>query len=113
MSSLVARFATRMYKRAASGQRETNSSSEGPYDKQPKQSSPDREVQKSPAVITVDSLERAPNALPSSEATTQGVHGEACASLEDGISVGGPPNTNNVMGEAPSIETTVVPLVTP
>ena len=36
---------------------------------------------------------------------------KACASLEDGISTMGPSNANNVMGEAPSIETVVIPLL--
>ena len=36
---------------------------------------------------------------------------EACAPLKDGISVGGPPSADNVVGEAPSGETTVVPLL--
>ena len=62
-------------------------------------------------MITVDSPERAPVALSTLEGIAQGVLGEACASLEDGISVGGPPSTGKVVGEAPSIKIAVVPLL--
>ena len=55
MSSLVAGFAARMRKRAASAQRETISCFERPDGKQPKWSSLDGGVQKSPAVITMKS----------------------------------------------------------
>ena len=34
---------------------------------------------------------------------------EACAYLEDGIPVGGPPNTNKVVGKTPSVEIAVGP----
>ena len=57
MSSLAGGFITRMCKQAASAQRETTFSSEGLDDKQPKWSGLDGEVQKSSAVITMDSPE--------------------------------------------------------
>ena len=57
-------------------------------------------------MITVDSLKRAPSALSTLEGVAQGVPGEACASLENEILVGGPPD--NVVGKAPSVETVVV-----
>ena len=62
-------------------------------------------------MIIVDSLEQAPGALLSLEGTSQDVLREDCASLEDGISVGGPPSADNVVGEVPSVETVVVPLL--
>ena len=36
---------------------------------------------------------------------------EACASLESELLAGGPPSVDNVVGEAPFVETVVVPLV--
>ena len=62
---------------------------------------------------TLDSPERAFGILPALEGAAQGVLGEACARLEDGISIRGPPSTDNVVGEAPFIETVVVPLLSP
>ena len=61
-------------------------------------------------MIIVDPPERALDALPTLEGTAQGVPGEACALLEDDISVGGPSSADNVVGEAPSTETTIVSL---
>ena len=55
MSSLAARFAARMCKRATSAQRETTSGSKGPNSKRPKRSGPDKVVQKIPVVVTLDS----------------------------------------------------------
>ena len=57
----------RMHKRATSAQRGHSSSFEGPDCKRPKRSSPSGEVQKSPALITIDSPEQAPGALPALE----------------------------------------------
>ena len=62
MSNLAAGFAMRMNKRAVSAQGETTPDSEVPGSKHPKWSGPDKEAQKSPIVITVDSPERASDA---------------------------------------------------
>ena len=62
-------------------------------------------------VITVDSPKKAPGALLTLEGIAQGVPREARASLDDEISAGGPPIADNIMGEAPSIETTIVSLL--
>ena len=67
VSSLTAGFAEQMRKEAASAQRETASGSKGPDYKRSKWSGPNEEVQKSSSVIIVDSLERAPDALPALE----------------------------------------------
>ena len=70
MSSLVSRFATRMSKRAASAQGETTPSSKVSSGKRPKLSGPDEEARMRPAIIAVDSLERASDALPALEGAT-------------------------------------------
>ena len=57
MSSLVAGFTVRMRKRIASAQRETTPDSAVPKDKREKWFGPNEEVERSLAVITVDSLE--------------------------------------------------------
>ena len=62
-------------------------------------------------MITMDSPKRAPDALSTLEGTAQGVPKEAYALLEDGISAGGPPSANNVVGEAPFVETSIVSLL--
>ena len=67
----------------------------------------DEDVQKSPVIITLVSLERASDALPASEGATQDASKEACASLEDGILARGPPSADKVVGKAPSIETII------
>ena len=87
----------------------TTPSSEVPSEKFLKWSGPDEEARKSPVVITVDSLERASEALPALACATQDASKEACASLEDGVPTGGPPNVDQVISEAPSTETTVGP----
>ena len=51
-------------------------------------------------MITVDSPKGAPSALPTLEGAAQGVFEEACASLEDGISAGGPLSVDNIVDEA-------------
>ena len=109
MSSLATRFVTQMRKWAASAQGETTLDFIVPGDKRPKWSGPDEEAQKSPAVITVDSPERASGALPALEGATQDASRETCASLEDGASVEGPSNANQVVSEAPSIKIVVGP----
>ena len=55
MSGLVSGFVARMRKRAASAQGETSLGSEVLGGKRPKLSSPNKEAQKSPTVINVDS----------------------------------------------------------
>ena len=111
MSSLAVRFATRMRKQAASAQGKTTPGSEVPGCKRPKWSGLDEEVQKSSTVVTLDSPERASDAFPTLEATAQDASREACASLQDGILAGGPPNANKVVGEAPFVETVIGPLL--
>ena len=56
MSSLAADFTAWMGKRAASAQGETTLGCEVPGNKRPKWFGPNDEAQKSPIVITVDSL---------------------------------------------------------
>ena len=50
----------------------------------------------------MDSLERALDALLALEGASQDASREACASLEDGVSVEGPSNAEGVVREAPS-----------
>ena len=64
---LIIGFAARMRKRATSAQEEVIPGFEVSGKKRPKLSDPDEEAQKSLAVITVDSPERAPDALPTLE----------------------------------------------
>ena len=101
MSSLTVGFVTRMHKRAASAQRETTPGSEVSSEKRLKRSSPDEEAQRSPVVIVVNSLEQASNALLALEGAAQDASREACASLKDGVPVGGPRNVDRVVREAP------------
>ena len=63
MSSLAAGFSMWMHKRAVRAQGETTPDSKVPGSKRLKWSGPDKEAQKSPVVITVDSPERASDAL--------------------------------------------------
>ena len=91
-----------MCKRAANAQEETTPGSELSSRKLQKRSSLDEKAQKSLTVITVDSLELASGALLTLEGASQDASREACASLEDGVSVGGPPNSDKVVGKAPS-----------
>ena len=67
MSNLVAGFSLQMLKRAMSAQGETTPDFEVPGGKSPKRSGLDEDVQKSQAVITYDSPERASDALPASK----------------------------------------------
>ena len=92
-----------------SAQGETTPSSEVPSDKHPKWFSPDDEAQKSPDVITVDSLERASDAQPTLEGAAQDIFKEACASLEEGALAEGPPNVDQAVSEAPYVGTIVGP----
>ena len=100
-----------MRKRAVSSQRETTSGSERPGGKSPKRSGPDEEAQKSPAMITVNSPEKAPDALPTLEGATQDAFKEACASLENEAPVERPPNIDKDVREALTAETTIGPLL--
>ena len=90
-----------------SAQGETNPSFEVPGKKHSKRSGLDEEVQKNPTVVTLDSPERASDALPALEDATQDASKEACASLKDGIPARGLPSADKVVAEAPSVETTV------
>ena len=99
MSSLAARFSKRMRKRAISGQEETTSGFEVSGGKCLKRSGPNEEAQKSRGVITVDSQNEPPDALPTFEGASQDASREACASLEDGVPARGPPNAHGVVGK--------------
>ena len=90
MSNLSVRFAARMRKRVASSQGETTPSSKVSDIKRLKQTGPDEKAQKSPTVVTVDSPERASDALLALEGASQEASKEACASLENGVPTGGP-----------------------
>ena len=57
----------------------------------------------------MDSLERALDALPVFEGAAQDASREACASLEDGDTTRRVPNANQVVSEAPVVETTLRP----
>ena len=57
MSSLAVRFTKRMCKRAASAEGETTPKYEVPSCKRPKRLGLDEEVQKIPAIVTLDSSE--------------------------------------------------------
>ena len=59
----------------------------------------------------MDSLERASDVLPTLEGAGQDASKEACAPLEEGIPVEGPPSAGKVVGEATSAETAVGPLL--
>ena len=65
MSSLAVGFATRMRKRAASSHGGTTLGFEVSSEKRPKRSGLDEKAQKSPAIVTMDSLEQGSDALPS------------------------------------------------
>ena len=85
MFSMTAEFVARKRKRATNAQGETTLGSEVYGEKRPKWLDPDEEAQKSMAVITVDSIEQAPNALLTLEGVFQDASREACVSLEDGV----------------------------
>ena len=80
----------------------TTLSFEGPGDNRPRIFGPEKEAQKSSIVIVVDSFERAPDGILALEGTAQGALQEAYATLEDRAPVGGFPNVDQVVGEAPS-----------
>ena len=61
MSSLTAGFAKWLCKRAANSQGEATPGFKGPNGKSSRLSDPEKETQKSPAVIAVNSSERAPD----------------------------------------------------
>ena len=98
MSSLAARFATRICKRAVSAQGKTTPCSEVPGGKRSKRSGLDEEVQKSPTVVSLDSPQQASDALPALEGAAQDASREAYAYLEDGIPAGKPPSVDKVVG---------------
>ena len=104
MSSLVVGFFVRMRKWAVSAQGKTTPDSEVSGGKCPKLSGLDEEAQKSLAVITVDSPKQAFDSLPVLEGAAQDASKEACASLENGAPTEGPPNADQVVREAPSVE---------
>ena len=109
MSSVATGFVMRMRKWATSAQGETTPGSEVSGNKRPKRSDPNEEAQKSPTIITVDSPKRASDVVSALEGAAQDTSKEACASLEDGAPIGGPPNADQAVSEAPSIETNVSP----
>ena len=80
---------------------DTTPDSEVPCGKSSKRSGPDGEAHNSLTVITVDSPERASDALSTLDSASQEAPREPCASLEDGVPNGGPPTANKVVGEAP------------
>ena len=100
MSSLAARFSARMHKRPA--QREITFGFEVSGEKHPKRSDPNKEAQKSPTVIVVDSPEQASDALLALKCALQDVSREACASLEDEVQIEEPHNADRVVRETPS-----------
>ena len=73
MSNLAVGFASWMRKQATSAQGEANPSFEIPGGKHHKQSGSSREVQEIQAVVTLDSLERALEAIPALEGTAREV----------------------------------------
>ena len=89
-----------MRKRATSAQRETTLRFELYGGKHPKRSGLEEEAQKSSPVIIVDSPKRASNVLLTLEGASSDAYREACASLEDGVAIGGPPNADGVVREA-------------
>ena len=91
-----------MYKRVVSVQGEANPESEVLGGKRQKKSGLGGEVQESQAVVTLDSLERAFEAISTLEGAAQEPPGEAGKELEDGIPAGGPFDANRVAREAPS-----------
>ena len=91
-------------KRAASTQGETTPSSEGPDGKCLKPASPVEEVQINPTMISVDSPDRAPGALPAMEGDAQGASRETCTLKEDGALARDPPLSEEVTREVLPIE---------
>ena len=59
----------------------------------------------------MDSPKQASDALSALEGAAQDSSKVACASLEDGAPTGGPPNVDQAVSEAPTIETTIGPLL--
>ena len=88
---------------------ETTPSSEVPGEKRPKQSDPDKEAQKTPVVINVDSPKRSSDALLALEGAFLDAYREACASLEVGVLFEGLPNANRAISEALAVEATIGP----
>ena len=111
MSSLDTGFVARMRKRATSAQGETTPGFEVLGEKRSKWSGLDEKVHNSPTIVSLDSLERVFDAFPTLEGVAQDASREACASFKDGIPTGGPLSPDKVLGEAPSAETVVSPLL--
>ena len=109
MSNLPAGFTTRMRKRTARAQEETTLGSEVLRSNCLKRSGPDEEAKKSPVVITVDSLERAPDALSTLKEAAQDASNEPYALMEDGAPAGGPPKADQAISEALAIKITIGP----
>ena len=59
----------------------------------------------------MDSPDQSSKALLALEGAAQDASREACVSLEDGVPAWGPTSDDNVVGEAPSVETIVGPLL--
>ena len=100
MSSLATGFAVRMCKQAASAQGKTTLGPKVSSRKRSRWLGPNEEAQKSPIVIAVDSPKRVSDALLALEGASQDASKEACALLEDGVPIEGPPNAVGVVGEA-------------
>ena len=91
-------------KQSASTQEETTPSFEGPDGKCLKPASPTEEVQINPAMISVDSPDRAPGALSAMDGDAQGASRETCTLKEDGALAGDPPLFEEVIRELLPIE---------
>ena len=101
MSSLAAGFAAWLCKRATNAQGEATPGSKGLNGKRSRLSDPEKETQKSPAIIAVDSSKRAPDGVLALGGSDQGALDEASATLEDQAPTEGSPNADQVLREAP------------
>ena len=100
MFGLVSSFSTKMRKRAARAQGETNLNTEASGGKRPQLIGLDEEAQKSLTVINVDSLERAFNAQSALEDTPYGASKKACTLPESGIPTKGSPGVERAVAKA-------------
>ena len=82
--------------------REGYPASEGLDSKRSRRSDLEKETQKSPSVIVVDSPEQAPKGMLALGGSAQGALNDASAILEDRAPAGGSPNADQVLGEAHS-----------
>ena len=96
MSCLVLGFDARMRKQEASAQGLAAPSDEVLGGKHPKLADPDEEAEKNPAVINMDSPNRASDAQPDWRVSPK----EACAPPKDGIPARGSPGTERVLAKA-------------